>query len=436
MYNVNIPFGVQFEITDRCNYKCPHCFNFSQCDFYKGFSNDLNKKEVLEVAKKIVEEGFFAVNITGGEPFCRPDVLDELIAYFLMNKIFVSLNTNLSILNEEIVNKFKKNKLSGLLVSCPSLEPLLYKQMTGGGDLCNFKNNLCLLIKSHIGFSVNMVVNKSNIGKIRETAEGLNELGVTSFGATPMAYTCKSNFKNKSINRDDVRFVIEELTWIHKKYGMKVDIFMSLPKCIFPEEIRRSDLGFLKRSCQAGRAAMTISCNGDVRPCSHSEQTYGNILHEPASEIYLKMAAWREGAFIPKDCDGCAVVYKCFGGCRESSLAINGKINSNDSWMISPIKVDTFAKNSHKTQFFENNVIDLTGEIRYRIEGDYFAVCTKAKNISLINKELFLFLKELEDLCPITIKSLSTKLNVLVDDVCFRNIIRGLIERNLVSIDE
>jgi MoaA/NifB/PqqE/SkfB family radical SAM enzyme len=68
------PLRVMFELTYRCNFKCPHCyvpFKYRKC-------KELETKEVFAILDQLKDIGCFYLGFTGGEPFMRKDILDIL----------------------------------------------------------------------------------------------------------------------------------------------------------------------------------------------------------------------------------------------------------------------------------------------------------------------------------------------------------------------
>ena len=84
---------------------------------------DLNFYEMDNIARIIVENKIYSVALTGGEPLTKPDLLFRLLSYFIKNDVNPSINTNLLLLDQRIIDKLKKLVAGGLLVSCPSSDP-------------------------------------------------------------------------------------------------------------------------------------------------------------------------------------------------------------------------------------------------------------------------------------------------------------------------
>ncbi len=436
--NLSLPTQIQFEITDKCNLKCPHCFNYDTCSYGMNKSKDLTLYEMDNIARIIVENKIFSVVLTGGEPLTKPDLLFRLLSYFIHNDVIPSINTNLLLLDQSIIDKLLKLLSGGLLVSCPSSDPKMYKKMTGGGDYSVFKKKLKLLVDSGLGFSVNMVVNKNNINQIKTTAIALKEIGIKSFGATPMGLVeGNSQYKNV-LDKSDITLLVNDLLWIKHELSLNVDIFTSLPKCSIPEGIYGEQLGFLNRSCQAGKSSITVSNIGDIRPCSHSSEVVGNLFAEPLKDIYAKMEDWRALKNVPDECLQCKVLMKCLGGCRVAAKGRFGDCKSKDVWMGKPFINDPFVHNQGNTQNIQidlDAVIAIPGKLRFRKDEKLYFIFAKNKTITPVNEELFGFVEYLYGTGNIKVKDLADDILIDVNDKHFNRILQLLVRNNIVAMN-
>lgn len=436
--NLSLPTQIQFEITDKCNLKCPHCFNYDTCSYGVNASKDLRVYEMDIIARIIVENKIFSVVLTGGEPLTKPDLLFRLLSYFIKNDVIPSINTNLLLLNQSIIAKLLTLVSGGLLVSCPSSDPNMYKKMTGGGDYSVFKRKLKLLVESGLGFSVNMVVNKNNINQIKATAIALKEIGIKSFGATPMGLVEGNSQYTNVLDKAEIISLVNDLLWLKRNLALNVDIFTSLPKCSIPAEIYGERLGFLNRSCQAGKSSITVSNIGDVRPCSHSSEVVGNLFAEPLNDIYAKMEDWRALKNLPDECSQCKVLMKCLGGCRVAAKARFGDCKSKDVWMGKAFIDDPFVSDRGSIKNATINVdavIAIPGELRFRKEEKLYLIFTKTKTITPVNEELFEFIKYLYKKGNIGVKALAEDMSIDVDDKEFNRVLQLLLHKNIIAMD-
>lgn len=435
--NIKAPLSAQLEITDKCNFRCIHCYRLNPY-LEKNASLDLNNERFLSLAEKIVESKIFDVILTGGEPLFRKKIIESLLAYFKKNNIYVSLNTNLLLATEDFLENIKILKLDSLLISCPSINQHVYKYMTGNGNYKKFEENLKIVIEKNINFSITMVVNKLNINYIKETASYLKSLGIQKFSATPMGLNVKNPQFDLFLKQGEVIKIIKDLTYIKENLKMIVDIVEAVPKCLFPPKIYERNFNFLKRKCQAGRTVIAIANNGDIRPCSHNSDIYGNLLKEPMKTIWQKMTDWRTDKFIPEKCKNCGIVNKCLGGCRTTAKAFHNKWNSEDPWMTLPLEKDVFVKKTYIDNNFpvsSDAVIYFPENFKWRKEGDYYLVCVKnTRNATIINKELFQFILNLQKLLPANIDKIASIHQITSDNGYFQRVLKLLLKRGIIFI--
>lgn len=436
--NIKAPLSAQLEITNKCNFHCIHCYHLNL--YLENEENsDLDNKKLLLLAEKIVESKIFDVILTGGEPLFRKKIIESLLMYFKKHNIYVSLNTNLLLATEDFLENIKTLKLDSLLISCPSIDKHIYKYMTGNGNYKKFEENLKIVIDKNINFSINMVINKLNINYIKETASYFKLLGVQKFSATPMGLNVQNPQFNLFLKQKEIIKIIKDLIYIKEDLKMIVDIVEAIPKCLFPFEIYERNFNFLKRKCQAGRTVVAVANNGDVRPCSHNSDIYGNLLKEPMETIWQKMADWRSDKFIPEKCKDCKIINKCLGGCRTTAKASHGKWNSEDPWTTLPLEKDVFVQKIYTNDnpaISNNTIIYFPENFKWRKEGDYYLVCTKnTRNATIINKELFQFILNLQKLLPANIDRIASVHKIASDNEHFRRILKLLLKREIVFIE-
>lgn len=434
MLQLTRPLTAQLEITDRCNFRCRHCYHL---DFdCKRDSQDLSDEEIMLIATKLAENQIFSVILTGGEPLIKKNLVKKIVTYLKGHNTDVSLNTNLQFLDSKTLDEFMASGLDGALISCPSTNPETYNDMTGGGNFLRFLARLKMVIKCKQHFSVNMVVNRHNLGGIRQSAEFLRDLGVKIFGATPMGLNLENPDLKNLLTLPEVRKLVEDLVWIKENLGLEVDIFEALPKCAFPDWVMKMDLPFLNRRCQAGKTVISVANNGDVRPCSHNPDVFGNVLNEPLTVIWQRMTEWRNFQTIPKRCHICKMLINCFGGCRITARAYTGDYQGEDPWMDSPIAViNRPARLIQRIDQSPKTSIAFAKIFRWRHESEDNYIITSTRNnrnITMVNGELLSFVRYLKESCPLKLSDLATRVKRDLKDREFQRIIQLLITREFI----
>jgi len=430
------PINVQLEITDKCNFRCRHCYHL---DFIcPHTSNDQPDDKVIAMAKKIVEAGIFGAVITGGEPLVRKNLAKKIIKYFKQNNVDVSLNTNLQLIDAETLDDFMANGLDSMLISCPAINPDVYSFMTGGGNVTRFLSKLKTIVENKQRFAINMVVNRHNIDYIKETAIGMRDIGVKVFGVTPMGLNLENPDLKNLLTKQQVVSIIEELIWIKDKLSMEVDIFEAIPKCIFPDWILNSNLRFIKRKCQAGKTIISVANNGNIRPCSHNPDVYGNILNDPLERVWERMQVWRTNNIMPNQCVGCTAANKCYGGCRITAKAFTADIRGNDPWMNAPIVAyQNEALNKQNVILYPQTTLHFSKIFHWRKEKDNTYLISSERSgrrAMLVNNQLFGFIKTLRDISPITLNNLIGVAECNFNDADFQRVIKLLASKNIVFL--
>jgi len=126
---LRLPTHVQFEITDVCNLRCKHCYHFDTDKMPK--SNDLDDVKIIQLVQKMVDSKIYSLVITGGEPLARPSITLKVAEIAKTAGMFVSINTNLLLLNSEIVARLEKIEVNSLFFAKQCLNIRMLNIETG-----------------------------------------------------------------------------------------------------------------------------------------------------------------------------------------------------------------------------------------------------------------------------------------------------------------
>ncbi len=425
-----IPAIVQWELTSRCNYSCKHCYRNGYDNEQDNFV-ELSDQKMKQVAQILINHRLFFITLTGGEPLMRKKLITQIDKMFFEYGIKVSLNTNLVLVEKEILEELH---LHGMLISCPSANSKNYAVITGRDVYQKFEHKLRLVINMGIHHTVNMVVSNLNKHEVRLTACRMAELGVLRFAATPASLNASCPKPDLILNLHDFKRVIEDLIWIYENLGMQVDIMEALPKCVIPEKAYELNLPFVSRSCFAGKRNGTISPTGNVRPCGHNPQIFGNILNDEISNIWDKLQNWRSATNNQHtNCLACDIKNSCDGGCQFSGHPISGKIST---FMSQSIKELEDAKRPKKVvnvldpdMFLRpyENIVD-----RKEDDGTWLLCSNSSRNLIVAGNDLYLFIQAIKNFLPLKLKEIAKKFNVNPMDDDFQLVIKKLIDKNFL----
>ena len=329
------PLSVQIEVTGECTSECLHCYNFwrekGERSLQRIQSGILNEDNTVTIFKKLGEVEVLHVTITGGEPLSNYLVTLKSIELARSMDMGVGLNSNLVLLTKEKAGSLKKAGLSHVLTSILGPTAEIHDSITQRqGSFRKLMDGINAAHDAGIKVSTNMVVSQRNQEHVIKTAQVVAGLGIKNFMAAKAG--CPGNcsdFSHLALSRPQLTKFLNDLCWVHKNLGLQVNTLEPIPLCGLYGVIR-PEL-FISRKCNAGVTTATISYDGSMRPCSHLDMSYGNLLTEDFSTIWERMNPWSQLAHVPIECLKCDMLNMCGSGCRMEAKTTTGKIDGLDS---------------------------------------------------------------------------------------------------------
>src|SRR5712692_1823585 len=158
------PLSLIAEITHRCPLHCVYCSNPLEM---QGRQNELTTETWVRVFESAAELGVLQLHLTGGEPLARTD-LTQLVAAARKAELYVNLITSGLGLSPERVNALVAAGLDHIQLSFQDAQEEAANRIAGTRAHAH-KIDLARLIKRHsIAFTVNMVVHRQNLGRLKE----------------------------------------------------------------------------------------------------------------------------------------------------------------------------------------------------------------------------------------------------------------------------
>lgn len=110
------PFHATLELTPLCNFRCPMCYVHIGRAEMERRGGALTAAQWLEITGQLANMGMVSVNLSGGEPFLRPD-FREIYEGICRQGIFPSIFTNGALLDEEKIGWLREYPPHGVKVS-------------------------------------------------------------------------------------------------------------------------------------------------------------------------------------------------------------------------------------------------------------------------------------------------------------------------------
>lgn len=151
------------ELTSKCNERCVHCYIPHQ---YKD--TDIKPDLMKSVLKQCSEMGVLTVVFSGGEPMLYPNFI-EFLKYAKDLDLQVTVLSNLTLLNDDIIQALKYKNDSIVNVSLYSMIPEVHDAITTvKGSFYKTKDNIERLIANNIPLQINCPVMKQNKDSFQE----------------------------------------------------------------------------------------------------------------------------------------------------------------------------------------------------------------------------------------------------------------------------
>ena len=308
--NYPAPYNLFVELTERCNFKCKHCFANSGT----GIEMDLDLLEkIAREAKDIMVE---SVVFSGGEPTTYSH-LEE--AFELFKDYDLGIVTNGSLINDHLIGLFKKYDVS-VVVSVHGPKEF-HNEFTQTNAYDLVMNNVKKLVDAGLNPGVQSTLNTQNIDFIPKLLEELKRIGVKRYGMTHLIPVGRG-------------IAIKENTLTSKHWTKVKELYSYIEEQGFEiRELRDFDPR-RKRAiawCAAGTTTLDIYPNGDVYPCAYIYYPWmvaGNVKTQTLKDIWLKSKLFKDLRFWNKGpCSKCMA--NCLN-CRAMAYGFYGSFEAKD----------------------------------------------------------------------------------------------------------
>jgi MoaA/NifB/PqqE/SkfB family radical SAM enzyme len=265
------PKILTFFVTNKCNARCSHCFNWKTQP-----TNELTLEEI----KKIDFNIFDSVSITGGEPTLRADLAD-ICSHIVKNKIY--LNTNG--LNPERIQEVIERVAAGMVNVTVSIDGTqdVHDGIRGAKCFDSAIKTIRLCQKLGAGVTILTTVSRYNMENIPVLMEYLKTEGIFTkkgdavfniarglehaFNVDPTIGFYHNPRDNKTVLN------LEEL----KKVFDCVKMYMANQnRVIWDYSIKMLSQNKKLVTCYAGNLEMVLHANGDVAACEYTKP-FANI---------------------------------------------------------------------------------------------------------------------------------------------------------------
>ena len=293
---LSAPVTITWELTLGCNLHCDHCLSGSGPGHQRP--DELTTAEAKAFVAELDEMDVFQVNVGGGEPFVRPDVL-ELFEELTSRGISTCVSTNGTRLDEETLDRIEAMDPLFVQVSLDGLRPE-NDAIRGEGVYDQVVDALARLADRDVGTTVNTVVTRHNVADLPEIYDlaASHDAGLRLNRFRPSGRG-EDAWDDLRLREDQIRFLHG---WLEDNPDVRTgDSFFYLNAL---GEVRNDTL----KQCGAGSMTCLVDPVGDVYPCAFTQ--WDGLASGNVTEDGFR-AAWDEIADLRSaidDHEGCPAV--------------------------------------------------------------------------------------------------------------------------------
>jgi radical SAM protein with 4Fe4S-binding SPASM domain len=318
-------FIIQWHLTDKCNLKCRHCYQEG------ALTEEMTLPEIEGVIGEIVgmleywQEAYGidfspSFNITGGEPFLRPDfcaILERLAAtgfdlYILSNGTLIS---------PETARTLAALGVQGVQVSLEGPAEI-HDQIRGKGSFAASLAGIRQLLAAGVKVSLNTTLSQYNAAYFRDLIEIATSLGVPELGFSRLVPSGRGRaLLAQMLSPKEVKQLYEaifswEVDGLALMSGDPLVAQMSTP-------VAEDSGGVPTGGCAAGVSGLTLLPDGAILPCRRLNIPLGNVRRDSLREVWATspvLEKLRDKSQYQGKCGSCLRWALC-RGCRAIASA-------------------------------------------------------------------------------------------------------------------
>lgn len=328
--HLGIPLHGAFELTSRCNFDCKMCYVHWNKNQKALKEKELTTDQWLELAEEAKRCGTLFLLLTGGEPFLRDDflLLYEKIARMGFR---VVLNTNASLLNQDILDCFRYYPPGRINVSLYGGCNETYEKLCGVAAKDKVLDSIRKLKGLGISVRINMTITPYNVQDVEQVYEISQQektlIMMTSYLFPPI------RLDSANCGRNVGRFCAADagsqmINW--RKMRLPEEIFSEWVKeqLQVPKDMPDTEGGKVGDPirCQAGRSSYWITWDGMMRPCGMMASPERNVIQTGFESAWNQIRELASQIRLPYECKHCEkreICHVCAAMCQSETGAFD-----------------------------------------------------------------------------------------------------------------
>ena len=217
------PLQVQFDITNKCNFRCLHCYNKSGEN--NACENELSDNEIISLFKELKKLKPYNVCFCGGEPLLRFDLIKKISNSIKDTIPSISIVTNGFLLTEEKLLELLESGINRIQISLDGNSKEtheLLRQKEGSFEKALDAIKLCAKHKSSMNeFMVCFSPTTFNIVEFPEVAKRVLSIGADVIRVQPLMLSGRGKEHSDLLNPKSYQYqkLLKDIERLKSIYG-------------------------------------------------------------------------------------------------------------------------------------------------------------------------------------------------------------------------
>lgn len=321
-------FFIQLHLTERCNLRCKHCYQ------NEGRTYEMSLPEIASVIEETAEMlgdwkeaydiGFTpSFNVTGGEPFLRPDIFEVL------EEMRAGGFDTFILTNGLLVDRKRANRLAGIGIKGAQVSiegpGHIHDSIRGAGSFEASLKGIRNIVDAGIEVTLNTTLSGVNAQYFSEVIDLASSLKVQRLGFSRLVPSGSGRqLLGTMLSRNALKDLYQD---IFSRDTGSLYIVTGDPVASQFRTPSEDDTGeaWPSGGCAAGVSGLTILPDGTVTPCRRMPVPIGNVRQDSLREIWATsdiLNLLRDKSRYQGKCGVCGKWYVC-RGCRAIAYAFS-----------------------------------------------------------------------------------------------------------------